>query len=188
MLKQQYLSSLPAKVNGTGATPTNLYAPAGAKKQTTTKKSRYDDSYLSENTTPTKLVPSQHVEQASTFEIPEDEERSGSSYSHMEHNLNFYNHPGSVHQRQQCDEGIFDAGLRESINSTSTLAREMESLVVDEVFTDRTNMANNGVASPVDKLLQPVLIRKKQPSMGMKILDELGVRKSNTKVNTASAT
>jgi hypothetical protein len=131
------------------------------------------------------------MEQASTFEIPEDEERSGSSYSHMEHNLNFYNHPGSVHQRQLCEEGIFEAGLRESINSNSTLAREMESLVVDEVFTDRTNMAINGVASPVDKLLQPVLIRKKQPSMGMKILDELGVRKSTQgapKVGTASAT
>jgi hypothetical protein len=54
---------------------------SNAKKQTTTKKSRYDDSYLSENTTPTKMMPQQDgVPAQHTFEIPEgDEEKSGSS-------------------------------------------------------------------------------------------------------------
>jgi hypothetical protein len=43
------------------------------------------------------------------------------------------------------EEGIFDVGLRESINSTSTQARQMEeqSLEIDDVFTDRTNMMIN---------------------------------------------
>jgi hypothetical protein len=70
------------KNNVSGVTPTSGYAPTALKKQTTTKKSRYDDSYLSENTTPTKMNPQPStIEHASTFEIPEDEERSGSSYS-----------------------------------------------------------------------------------------------------------
>jgi hypothetical protein len=45
-----------------------------SKKQTTTKKSRYDDSYLSDNNSPSKepLV-------INIIDIPEDEEKSGSS-------------------------------------------------------------------------------------------------------------
>lgn len=66
-----------------------MMGSSNTKKQTTTtKKSRYDESYLSENTTPTKLnnqiqgettVQNNH---ASNFEIPEDEEKTGSNYSH----------------------------------------------------------------------------------------------------------
>lgn len=53
---------------------------SNAKKQTTTKKSRYDDSYLSENTTPTKEVGPPIAEGGpQNFDIPEDEEKSGSS-------------------------------------------------------------------------------------------------------------
>jgi hypothetical protein len=50
------------------------------KKQTTTKKSRYDDSYLSENGSPIKA--NEKIEilgMGTNFEIPEDEEISGSS-------------------------------------------------------------------------------------------------------------
>ena len=54
---------------------------SNAKKQTTTKKSRYDDSYLSENTTPSKGMHHQDgVPAQQNFEIPEgDEEKSASS-------------------------------------------------------------------------------------------------------------
>jgi len=54
--KQQYLNSIPNKAAQNFSQ--SMYGlGSNNKKQTTTKKSRYDDSYLSENTTPTKMLP-----------------------------------------------------------------------------------------------------------------------------------
>ena len=134
--KQQYLSGQPSK----NVSQNNS---SNTKKQTTTKKSRYDDSYLSENTTPTKLN-NQIQLKTSNFEIPEEVgEKSSSSQSQaariqLRQSSQRAQQLTAQQQQQQYrtmheNRVLIDlehdlqgpvyetAGLRESINSTSTL-------------------------------------------------------------------